>query len=51
MLPVSFFIVQSVVEHGKCSRQNNIVLNAVSAVHPLSIRIFESEDKLSNSTM
>lgn len=33
-LDVSFFIVRSVVLHGKCSNENIITLIAVSRVHP-----------------
>ena len=43
-LPVSFLIVMSVVEHGKCISEKSIVHIAVVAVHPFDINIsFKSE--------
>ena len=37
-LPVSFFMVQSVVEQGQCIRENNMVQRAVVAVHPWAVK-------------
>ena len=34
ILPVSFFIVRQVVEHGKCNKENKMVQIAVIIVHP-----------------
>ena len=39
-LLVSFFIVSSVVPHGKCSNVNIITLIAVSKFQPLATKIF-----------
>ena len=45
-LPVSFFIVRQVVEHGKCNKENNMVHIAVVIVHPLSTNICFNNERL-----
>lgn len=45
-LPVSFFIVRQVVEHGKCNSEKRIVQIAVVIVHPLSTNICFNNDRL-----
>ena len=47
--PVSFFMVRSVVVHGKCSKENSIKFSPVTKVHPLSTNRFLSTSKLSSS--
>lgn len=37
-LPVSFFMVRSVVAHGQCIRKNTIVHSAVTQVQPFSVK-------------
>lgn len=37
-LPVSFLMVQSVVEHGQCISEKSMVHRAVVAVHPLAVK-------------
>lgn len=49
MLLVSFFMVRSVVEQGKCIKENVIKLIAVNIVQPLFTSISLSEDRLSYS--
>lgn len=49
MLLVSFFMVRSVVEQGKCIKENIIKLIAVNIVQPLFTSISLSEDRLSYS--
>ena len=48
-LPVSFFIVRSVVAHGQCIMEKNITLSAVSAVQPFAMKSSYSSDRLSYS--
>lgn len=49
MLLVSFFMVRSVVEQGKCIKENIIKLIAVNIVQSLFTSISLSEDRLSYS--
>ena len=49
ILLVSFFMVRSVVEQGKCIKENIIKLIAVNIVQPLFTSISLSEDRLSYS--
>lgn len=42
-LPVSFFMVKSVVEQGQCIRQNSTTHTAVTQVHPFWVSSAESE--------
>ena len=47
--PVSFFIVNSVVAHGKCKSVNIMMFNAVKTVQPFWDRMFLIAIELSNS--
>ena len=49
-LPVSFFIVKSVVPHGKCKSVNISTFIPVSNVHPFAIKISVILLRSSNST-
>ena len=46
-LPVSFLMVNNVVEQGQCRRENNITFMAVNAVQPLDISICLKDSMLS----
>lgn len=50
-LPVSFFIVRHVVEHGQCINENIIVHNAVTYVQPFSTNMFFSSTTFDISTI
>ena len=50
-LPVSFFIVQHVVPHGKCISENSIVHIAVTQVQPLATSKLYKSERESNSFM
>lgn len=45
-LPVSFFIVMSVVAQGQCINENSIILTAVIHVQPFEINNALSSNKL-----
>lgn len=51
LLPVSFFMVKTVVKHGQCIKANNITQIAVNVVHPLSINNVFNDDRLSKSVI
>lgn len=46
-LPVSFFMVKSVVEHGQCISEKTIKQSAVTAVHPFCVKSSRKTDVLS----
>lgn len=51
MLPVSAFIVLSVVAQGKCKSEKSITFTAVNVVQPLSVRILLKTETEEQSTI
>lgn len=50
-LPVSAFIVLSVVAQGKCKSEKSITFTAVNVVQPLSVRILLKTETEEQSTI
>lgn len=49
LLPVSFFIVSTVVEQGQCISENSMTQTAVTGVQPFSRKIRFSSARLPSS--